>query len=723
MSEPTPIRREKDDGSGVLTLVLDAPEASANTMTDAFRDALETAVADIEAAQPAVEGVIVTSAKRSFFAGADLTALARATPADAEMITARTTRTKRIMRRLERLGVPVVAVIAGSALGGGAELALACHHRVVVDDSAIQLGFPEVTLGLLPGGGGIVRSTRLLGLRRALNELLLGGRLVGPAQALELGLVDELASNADEALVLARRWIAGNADAQAAWDRRDFTFPGGDGRSPQIAGMVGDLSAGLRSKLKGTPNVAPHHILCAAVEGALVDVDTALAIETRYYVDLVTGQVAKNMIQGGFLDRQAIARGASRPAGHEVRSFTRVGIVGAGMMGAGIAYACARAGLTAVLHDLDLDTARRGAAYSATVLEKAIARGAATGADKDDVLSRVVPTDSLTDLSDCDVVIEAVYEDAALKRAVYAELEKVVQPDALIATNTSTLPISELARELPDPSRFIGLHFFSPVDRMELVEIIRGRSTSDATLAGALDLARQIRKTPIVVKDSRGFFTSRVFGKFTREGVAMLAEHVPPATINHASSQAGYPAPVLQLSDEVSLTLPKKIRAEAMAAAAAMGEEWVPHPSEPVYDTMVDEHGRTGRAGGAGFYDYANGVRTRLWPGLAEVFGPPDPAAVPFEDVVERLLFSEAIEALRCLEEGVIGSSAEANVGSLLGIGYPRWTGGVIQYVNGYPGGPDGFLARARQLEERYGHRFSPPQLLIERAAAGAPIG
>jgi 3-hydroxyacyl-CoA dehydrogenase / enoyl-CoA hydratase / 3-hydroxybutyryl-CoA epimerase len=720
MSDTAPIRVEKG-ADGVATLILDAPDSSANTMTDAFRDALEDAVAGLEG-DTALRGVLVTSAKRTFFAGADLNSLAKATTADAEMITARATRTKGILRRLERLRVPVVAVLAGSAIGGGAELALACHHRVVLDVPGVKIGFPEVTLGLLPGGGGIVRATRLAGVLKALEELLLDGRLVGPAKALELGLVDELAADAAEALTRARAWIDANPDAHAPWDARDFTFPGGNGRSPQVTAVVGTIDAGLRQKLRGAPHIAPHHILAAAIEGSIVDVDAALAIETRYYVDLVTGQVAANMIHGGFLDPQAIARGASRPAGFEPKSVSRVGVVGAGMMGAGIAYSCARSGIAVVLHDVTLEKARAGAQHATTVAEKAVTRGTLTDAERGALVGRITATADFRDLSDCELVVEAVFEDLALKREVYRAIEQVIPSTAVLASNTSTLPIGELAAELKEPGRFIGLHFFSPVDKMNLVEVIRAGGTSDATLAAALDFTAQLRTTPIVVTDSRGFFTSRVFGKFTREGVAMLAEHVPPASINQASMQAGYPVPVLQLSDELSLTLPKKIRQEAIAAAQAVGEPWVAHPSEPVYDAMVDVHGRTGRAGGAGFYDYENGTRTRLWPGLEQAFGPTDKDAVPFGDLVERLLFSEAIEALRCLEEGVIGSSAEANVGSLLGIGYPKWTGGVVQYVNGYPGGPAGFLRRARELADRYGPRFTPSANLVAAAEAGTAI-
>jgi 3-hydroxyacyl-CoA dehydrogenase/enoyl-CoA hydratase/3-hydroxybutyryl-CoA epimerase len=606
-------------------------------------------------------------------------------------------------------------------LGGGAELTLACHHRILLDRPGIQIGFPEVTLGLLPGGGGVVRTIRLVGVIPALQELLLDGKKVSPAKALELGLVDELATDEQDLLEQARTFIRSNPTSAARWDVKGFTFPGGDGRAPAVRAAIGDLSASLRKKLKNSPFIAPHHIFCVAVEGSVVDLDTALAIETRYYVDLATSQVSSNMIQGSFLDRQAVARGGRSAEGGRT-AVARVGVVGAGIMGSGIAHACALAGLDVILTDTDAEAAQRGHARIATSLDQQVARGAMTTDEAAAVLGRITAAGDIATLADREVVIEAVFEDTELKRSIFKQIEATVGPDALIASNTSTLPITELAEGLADPARFLGLHFFSPVPRMDLVEVIRGGQTTDETLARAMDFVLQIRKSPIVVKDSRGFFTSRVFGKFTREGVAMLAERVPASSINQASQRAGYPVPVLQLMDELSLTLPKKIRDEAIAAAAAAGQEWVSHPSEPVYDAMVDTYGRPGRAGGAGFYEYSDGKRTRLWPGLEEAFGPTDPDAVPFEDLVERLLFSEAVEALRCLDEGVIGSAAEANVGSLLGIGYPGWTGGVVQYVNGYPGGPAGFLARAEELTARYGARFSPPQLLRDKVAAGELI-
>lgn len=717
-TDPTAIRYEKGS-DGIVVLTLDDPSKSTNTANEAYRDSMDLVLQMIADDRASIVGIIVTSAKKSFFAGGDLHTLVRATRDDAEFLFARADRTKGQLRKLETLGLPVVAVINGSALGGGAELALACHHRVVLDDPSIRLGFPEVTLGLLPGGGGIVRSTRLLGLYPALNELLLRGQQIGPAKALELGLVDETASDLDSLFAIARAWILSHPDVQQPWDTKGFTFPGGDGRSPQITGEIPNWTAGLCKRLKGSPQIAPLRILSAAVEGSIVDIATAMTIETRYFIDLVTSQISKNMIQGSFLDRQAIRKGGSRSQGLERTTLASVGIIGAGRMGAGIAYSCARNGVEVVLSDTSCEAAAEGKAYSAKVLDREVAQTGLSEATRDAVLARINTTDTVADMSGCDLVIEAVFENSDLKRTVLSEVQSVLGPSAILASNTSTLPITELSEGVERSDQFIGLHFFSPVDRMGLVEVIRGEHTSDATVVKAMDFVLQIRKTPILVNDSRGFFTSRVFGKFTREGVAMLADGVPAASIEQASSQAGYPVPVLQLVDELTLTLPKKIREEAIAAAAAASEEWVPHPSEPVFDKMVDEFGRTGRGGGAGFYDYENDKRVGLWPGLVEAFGPVDPEVVPFPDLIDRLLFSEVVETTRCFVEGVITSVADANVGSLDGISFPTWTGGVVQFIDGFPGGVTGFVGRAQELADRYGARFTPPVELVEIAKSG----
>ncbi len=717
MSESTTIRWEQD-ADGVVTLVLDDPGQSANTMNAAFADSLDATLDRLEAAAGQIRGVIVTSAKKTFFAGGDLRDLIRATPESAEQVFAGSMRIKGALRRLETLGVPVVAAINGAALGGGYEIALACHHRVALDAPGTKIGCPEVTLGLLPGGGGVVRTVRLLGIADALLKVLLQGRQYSARHAAEAGLVHEVAADRDALFAAARAFIDANPEARQPWDVPGYKIPGGTPKSPAFAANLPAFPANLRKQLAGAPYPAPRDILAAAVEGSQVDIDTAFTIEARYFTALACGPTSKNMIQAFFFDMQAVNSGASRPSGLPSRQVTKVAVLGAGMMGAGIAYSCARAGIDVVLKDVTLEAAERGKAYSAGLLDKALAKGRTTPAKRDALLARITPTADPADLAGCDAVIEAVFEDAALKHKVFQEIESVVAPDALLCTNTSTLPVSLLAEGVRRQGDFVGLHFFSPVDKMALVEIVRGRRTGDEALARAFDLVRQIRKTPIVVNDSRGFFTSRVIGRFIDEGVAMIGEGLPAASVEQAAAQAGYPAKVLSLLDELTLTLPRKIRREARAAAEAAGDTWQEHPAERVVDRMVDEFGRTGRSGGAGFYDYADGRRTGLWPGLAEHFGRPD-ARIPFRDMQERMLFAESLDTVRLLEEGVLTSVADANIGSILGIGFPAWTGGVLQYINGYEGGPAGFAARARELAAAYGDRFAPPELLVRTAEEG----
>jgi 3-hydroxyacyl-CoA dehydrogenase/enoyl-CoA hydratase/3-hydroxybutyryl-CoA epimerase len=709
------IRWDRHD-DGVVVLTLDDPSRSANTMNEAYASSMDAVLDRLAAEREDITGVVVTSAKKTFFAGGDLDSLGAIGPNQGAEVYARTAHGKAQLRRLETFGRPVVAAVNGSALGGGLELALACHHRIVADDPKIEIGFPEVTLGLIPGAGGIVRSVRLLGIVNALMTVLLRGQRLRPAAALEAGLVHEIAPR-DELVTRAKAWIAANPDAKQPWDVKGYRIPGGTPATPALAANLPAFPAALRKELKGAPYPAPRNILAAAVESAQVDFETAIAIEGRYFAATATTQVARNMIKAFFFDLQE----ANSRAPRDIAPVRTVGVLGAGMMGAAIAYVCAKAGMSVVLKDVSVEAAEHGRSYSERLLDKAIGRGRQTEDGKAELLGRIRPTADPADLAGVELVIEAVFEDPALKHKVFAEVEDVVRPDALLCSNTSTLPITLLADGVRRQADFVGLHFFSPVDKMPLVEVIKGEKTSEAAVARALGVVRQLRKTPIVVNDSRGFFTSRVIGTFTGEGIAMLAEGIPAPTIEQASSQAGYPAPVLQLMDELTLTLPRRIRDETAAAVTAAGGTWTPHPSDTVIDRMIDEFGRPGRSGGAGFYEYVDGKRTRLWPGLAEHFGDPDldPATIPFDDLKERLLFVEAIEAVKCYDEGVLTSVADANIGSILGIGYPGWTGGVLQYVNQYADGLPGFVARARELARRYGARFEPPRSLVERAERG----
>ncbi|MGW9480275.1 3-hydroxyacyl-CoA dehydrogenase NAD-binding domain-containing protein [Saccharomonospora azurea] len=718
MTESKTIRWEQDS-DGIVVLTLDDPNQSANTMNADFRESLRATVDRLEAEKDSITGVVLTSAKKTFFAGGDLNDLIKAAPADAEAITEMSNAMKQDLRRLETLGKPVVAAINGAALGGGLEIALACHRRIVADVRGVQIGLPEVSLGLLPGGGGIVRTVRLLGIQNAVLNVLVQGQRHRPAKALELGLVHELVGSVDELLPKAKEWIKANPEAQQPWDVKGYKIPGGSPSNPKFAANLPAFPATLRKQLKGAPMPAPRAILAAAVEGAQVDVDTASLIETRYFVSLVTGQVAKNMTKAFFFDLQHINSGGSRPDGFEKYTARKVGVLGAGMMGAGIAYVSAKAGIDVVLKDVSKENAEKGKDYARKLEEKALKRGKTTEEKSKALLDRITTTGDAADLEGVDFVIEAVFESTELKHKVFQEIENIVEPEAVLGSNTSTLPITGLAEGVKRQEDFIGIHFFSPVDKMPLVEIIRGEKTSDATLAKVFDYTLQIKKTPIVVNDSRGFFTSRVIGTFLNEAVAAVGEGVEPATIEQAGAQAGYPAPPLQLMDELTLTLPRKIRAETKAAVEAAGGTWTPHPSEAVIDRMLDEFDRKGRSAGAGFYEYdSSGKRAGLWPGLREAFdsGSGD---VPFTDLQERMLFAEALETVKCFDEGVLNSVQDANIGSIFGIGFPAWTGGVIQYINQYEGGLKGFVARARELAQRYGSHFEPPASLVEKAEKG----
>ena len=708
------------DADGIVLLTMDDPDQRANTMNRAFGGAFAATVERLVAEKDSLTGVIVTSGKDTFFAGGDLRNLIEVGEANLKEFFEYVSGIKAAQRGLETLGKPVVAALNGAALGGGLEIALACHHRVALDNPKAEFGFPEVTLGLLPGAGGVTRTVRMLGIADALMKLLLQGQRLKPAQALETGIVDELAATRDEMLAKARDWIKANPDAAQPWDKPGHKIPGGTPSNPKFAAFLPAFPANLRKQIKGAPMPAPHHIMCAAVEGSQVDVDTAIRIETRYFVDLARGQIAKNMIQAFWFDLNSINAGGSRPAGYPKREASKVAVLGAGMMGAGIAYVTARNGIDVVLKDVSIEAAEKGKAYSRKLLDKAVSRGKLTDAKRDEVLARITPTADNADLSGCDLVVEAVFENTALKHQVFGEIEPVVAADALLGSNTSTLPITELAGGVVRKTDFVGLHFFSPVDKMPLLEVIRGEQTSDEAIARALDYAARIKKTPIVVNDSRGFFTSRVIGTFVNEALAMLAEGVPPATIEQATTQAGYPVGALQLTDELNMELFVKIRNETRAAIEAAGGAFPAHPGEAVVDRMV-ALGRPGRLRGKGFFDYdADGKRTGLWPGLAAEFpSVEDPAGIDLHELQERMLFAEVVESVRCLEESVLTTVADANIGSIMGIGFPPWTGGVLQYVNGYPGGVAAFVARADQLAECYGDRFTPSPLLRKKAENG----
>ena len=666
---------------GIATITHDAPGAPVNTMTVQWQADLAAVVERVEADKERIKGVLVTSAKKTFFAGAQLDSVLTMTEADAPAAFAAIEAMKRSFRRLETLGRPVVALLNGAALGGGWELALAAHARFALDERGertVRFGTPEVSLGLIPGATGITKTVRLLGLMAA-QPLLMEGKLFGPREALELGLVDGIGSTMDDLREMALAWIAEHPQAQQPWDRKDYRMPGGTPASPKIAMGLTVAPAMLAAKSRGLYPAA-QAILEAMVEGALVDYDTATRIESRKLAKIMTGQTARNMIQAFFYDLNAIKAGKARPQGVSPWKPKRVGVIGAGMMGAGIAQANASRGIPCVLEDVAIDKARQAAKHEL-----------------------VTPTADLADLKGCDLVIEAVFEQRALKAQVTREAEPLLAEGGIFASNTSTLPISGLAQASAAPQRFVGLHFFSPVHRMKLVEIIRGKATDDETIARAYDYVLALGKTPIVVNDSRGFFTSRVFGTYVMEGAAMLEEGIAAPLVEHAAEAAGMPVGPLAVLDETSLSLSVHVIEQTRADFAAEGRSREPAAGEALVERLVKEFGRAGRAAGGGFYDYPAGEPKRLWPGLKrfEKAG----LASDFEELKQRFLSRQAIETARCLAEGVLASVAEANIGSIFGIGFPAWTGGALQFVRSE--GLANFERRADALAERHGERFA----------------
>jgi 3-hydroxyacyl-CoA dehydrogenase/enoyl-CoA hydratase/3-hydroxybutyryl-CoA epimerase len=710
------------DADGIVTLTLDDPNQSANTMNELYARSMKAAVERLYEDQEKVTGVVVTSAKKTFFAGGDLKRMMSVGKEHAAEIFAEVEGMKAALRRLETFPKPVVAAINGAALGGGLEIALATNHRIAVE-GRYEIGLPEVSLGLLPGGGGVTRTVRMFGIITALTEILGTGARFKPAVAKEKGLVDELVGSQDELVPAAKAWIKANPDAFAQpWDKPGFKLPGGSPSSPSLAAFLPALAPILRRQLKQADMRAPKAILSAAVEGAQVDFDTASRIESRYFVSLVTGQQAKNMIQAFFFDLQSINSGALRPDGHAPYKPAKAVVLGAGMMGAGIAYVLARAGVEVVLKDVTVEAAEKGKSYTAGLNEKGVARGKISQEKADEILGRITATADPADAQGADVVVEAVFEDVSLKQKVFAEVAPYLAPGALLCSNTSTLPITELAKGIDRPGDFIGLHFFSPVDKMPLVEIIRGAETSDEALAKAYDIVLAIKKTPIVVNDARGFYTSRVIGTQIEEGLAMLAEGLAPYSLERAATSAGFPVGPLQIADELNMELMVKI-AKTTRAAAGIEE---PTVTEKVCGAMIDA-GRPSKLKGAGFYEYVEtdkGVkRTSIWSGLGELF-PVAQEQIPLVDARERMLFREAIETAKCFEEGVVTSAAHANIGSVFGIGFPPATGGAAQFMTGYEAadgstGLDAFIRRADELADKYGEQLRPTAYLREMAARG----
>ena len=694
------IRYELSD-DGIATLTLDAPGSSVNTMTAQWQADLAEAVQRLVADKATLRGVLLTSAKTTFFAGAELKGVLKLQACDAAAGFHAIEAMKKDFRRLDTLGRPVVALLSGAALGGGWELALAAHARFALDDKRIRFGTPEVTLGLIPGATGITKTVRLLGLMAA-QPYLVEGRLFGPGEALELGLVQGLADSPQGLREQALAWIAANPEPVQPWDCKDYRMPGGTAASPKIAAALSVAPAMLAKKTRGL-YPAPQAVLETMVEGSLVDYDTATRIESRKLANIMVGRNAKNMIGAFFFDMNAITSGRSRPAGHPAWKPKRVGILGAGMMGSGIAHANASRGIACVLKDASIEKARAGFEAVRRITAGAVASGRLDEAGQARLLNAITPSADAADLAGCDLVIEAVFEQRELKAAVTREAEPMLAADGVFATNTSTLPITGLAQASRTPARFIGLHFFSPVHKMRLVEIIRGEATDDQTVARAFDYVLALGKLPIVVADSRGFFTSRVFGTFVMEGAAMVAEGIPAPLIEHAALAAGMPVGPLAVLDETSLALSVQVLDQTRADLAAAGEAFEASPGQLFVERLVKHCARPGRAGGGGFYDYPKGEPKRLWAGLAEFERDgPHPA---IETLSQRLLYRQSIETARCLAEGVLKSTHEANIGSILAIGFPAWTGGAIRYIASE--GFERFEANADALAKLHGAGFA----------------
>ena len=689
---------------GAALITIDMQDSPVNAMNDAFSVMLHEVLAKLEADKASLKGVILTSAKQVFVAGGDVTKILQLRENGAEAGYAFVEGLKAQLRQLETLGVPVVAALNGSALGGGLELALAAHHRVSLDDPKIQFGFPEVGLGVLPGGGGIVRSVRMLGLMKAL-PLLTEGRRLNPVQALEIGLVDELVTNSDALIERAETWIAANADATQPWDRKGYRIPGGDMFTPQNAGAMASFPSMIFKKTRGLLPAA-ERILNVAAEGTQVSFAAACEIESRGFAELLMTPSAENLIRTMFIQMGEIASGASRPPIEGKNKVATLGVVGAGMMGRGIAYSAALAGIGVVLKDVTVEAAENGKAYSQGLLDKDVAREKRTVEQRDAILARIHATADMADLSSCDMVIEAVFEDVELKHGIFRNIEAVLPASAVVATNTSTLPISLLAKGSQRPDKFIGLHFFSPVDKMHIVEIICGEATSPETLAKAYDFVQQIKKTPIVVNDSRGFFTSRVFSVFIDEGDRLLKDGVDPVVIENLARQAGMPVGPLAVQDEVMMDMLLRTFRANQALDAELNDDYakVYEICGELCDTM-SSRGRPGRSAGAGFYDYAADGSKVLWPGLADLFG--GKTEMAHDDIRDRMMYRMVIEAARCLDEGVVNNVRDGNVGSILAFGFPVHTGGVYQFVRS--AGVDVFMARAQELAQAFGERFEPP--------------
>lgn len=702
------------DTNGIVVITMDMT-GPVNAVNDEFDEAMAATITRLEA-ENELAGVIFASAKKTFFAGGDLNMIIAAQPGSEPEFFEEVETTKNALRRLEKLPVPVVAAINGAALGGGFELCLACNYRIAWDDRSVEIGLPEVSLGLLPGAGGVVRLTNLIGLAAALPFLLEGKKPRG-AKAQSAGFVHETVALKDELLPRARSWILENRDEPTAavqpWDQKGYEIPGGNIKQPSVAQLVLLAPHMLQQKTRGLMP-APQRILETAVEAVTIGFDAALKVESRNLASLVTTPQAKNMISAFFFQLGQVNGGASRPAGIEKSKTHKLGIIGAGMMGQGIANVAAMVGIPVVIQDVSLEAAEKGKAYTEKLLDKAISRGRTDETNKALVLGLITATDKDEDLAGCDLIVEAVFEDMDLKHSVTRSTEAQLAADGVWGSNTSTLPITQLAMASERPDNFIGIHFFSPVEKMPLVEIICGESTSDETLAKAFDFVQQIKKTPIVVNDHVGFYTSRTFGAQVSEAAQIVAEGIAPVRIDNLGKAIGMPVGPLTVNDEISLSLGVKVRETQLEAELIKIEDDERPEASALQETLVKKYNRGGRfQGDGGYYDYPDGDKV-IWPKLIELyFNTEVDTAIDDQDIKDRLLFSSVIEALKCLQEGVLRTVADGNIGSIFGIGAPAWTGGYIQFVNTY--GLQRFIDRCDEMADSYGEHFRAPAIVREK--------
>src|SRR5580692_9101689 len=711
------------DSDGLALVTWNSPGRSMNVIDPAVKDELAAIVEQV-AADAAIKGVVITSGKDSFCAGADLTMLESMSRAYADLVASQgetaanqyvfeeSRKTSLLYRRIETCGKPWVAAINGIAVGGGFELTLACHHRVAADNDKTRVGLPEIKVGLFPGAGGTQRVARILPPADALQFLLKGDQ-ISANRAKTMKLVDEVVP-AGDLVKAAKAWIATSGTAKAPWDIENFKLPGGPVQSK--AGMMAFTPANAIYRRETYDNYpAARAIMQVVYEGLQLPMDQALRVESRWFAKILRSPEAAAMIRTLFVSMQELNKGARRPAKVPAKALKKIGVLGAGFMGGGIAYVSALAGLDVVLIDRDPETAEKGKAHSQKLMTDQVNRGRATAAERDTVLARIKPTADFVELKGCDLVVEAVFEDRKVKEEVISRTQNVIGDQAIFGSNTSTLPITSLAAAFKDHARFIGIHFFSPVERMMLVEIIMGKETGDEALAVALDYVRAIRKTPIVVNDSRGFYTSRVVGTYLREGHLMLMEGLPAALIENAGRIAGMPVGPLALNDEVAVDLAWKI---LKATEADLGPKAIDPRQKTLLEAMVEKRGRLGRKNGKGFYDYPQGSPKRLWPGLSELQPKKlDPDTLDIAELKARLLAMQALETARCIEEGVVVDVREADVGSILGFGFAPFAGGTISYIDGM--GTKAFVDLCNRLAKKYGDRFKPCKLLRDMAKKG----